>query len=73
VEASMVVGRGVDTLLLNVYYIDADGKPDKCDLASFLVQQLNVWKNRWSCRGPSRVLICTCTRMGPVGGNGRGS
>src|SRR6266568_1730034 len=44
-EAS-IVGRGVDTLLLNVYYVDAEGKPDKRDLASFLVQQLNAWKNR---------------------------
>jgi hypothetical protein len=41
-----IVGRGVDTLLLNVYYIDADGKPDKRDLASFLVEKLNAWKNR---------------------------
>src|SRR5215467_9303945 len=41
-----IVGRGVDTLLLNVYYTDADGKPDKRDLASFLVQQLNTWKNQ---------------------------
>src|SRR6266568_6830850 len=41
-----LVGRGVDTLLLNVYYTDADGKPDKRDLASFLVRQLNTWKNQ---------------------------
>jgi hypothetical protein len=41
-----VVGRGVDTLLLNVYYTDADGKAEKRDLASFLVQQLNAWKNQ---------------------------
>src|SRR5215469_2677377 len=41
-----IVGRGVDTLLLNVYYTDADGKPDKRDLASFLVQKLNAWKNQ---------------------------
>ncbi len=41
-----IVGRGVDTLLLNVYYTDADGKPDKRDLAPFLVEQLNAWKNR---------------------------
>src|SRR5215469_936321 len=41
-----LVGRGVDTLLLNVYYTDADGKPDKRDLALYLVQQLNVWKNQ---------------------------
>jgi hypothetical protein len=41
-----MVGRGVDTLLLNVYYTDADGKPEKRDLASFLVQQLNTWKNK---------------------------
>lgn len=31
-----LVGRGVDTLLLNVYYTDAEGKPDKRDLAPFL-------------------------------------
>src|SRR5215467_3481694 len=41
-----LVGHGVDTLLLNVYYTDADGKPDKRDLASFLVEKLNAWKNR---------------------------
>jgi hypothetical protein len=41
-----LVGRGVDTLLLNVYYTDADGKPDKRDLAPFLVRQLNTWKNQ---------------------------
>ncbi len=41
-----MVGHGVDTLLLNVYYTDADGKPDKRDLASFLVRQLNTWKNQ---------------------------
>ncbi len=41
-----MVGRGVDTLLLNVYYTDADGKPDKRDLASFLVEKLNAWKNQ---------------------------
>jgi hypothetical protein len=46
VEACMVVGRGVDTLLLNVYYTDTDGKPDKRDLAPFLAQQLNTWKNQ---------------------------
>ncbi len=43
---SSIVGRGVDTLLLNVYYTDADGKPDKRDLASFLVEKLNAWKNQ---------------------------
>jgi hypothetical protein len=41
-----LVGRGVDTLLLNVYYTDADGRPDKRDLASFLVEKLNAWKNQ---------------------------
>ena len=41
-----MVGRGVDTLLLNVYYTDVDGKPDKRDLAPFMVEQLNAWKNR---------------------------
>jgi hypothetical protein len=41
-----LVGRGVDTLLLNVYYTDSDGKLDKRDLAPFLVQQLNTWKNQ---------------------------
>jgi hypothetical protein len=41
-----LVGHGVDTLLLNVYYTDADGKPDKRDLASFLVRQLNIWKSQ---------------------------
>ncbi len=35
-KVAKLVGRGVDTLLLNVYYIDADGKPEKrgyCQLA----------------------------------------
>ncbi len=41
-----IVSRGVDTLLLNVYYADTDGRPDKRDLAPFLVQQLNTWKNQ---------------------------
>lgn len=42
----LIIGRGVDTLLLNVYYMDADSKPDKRDLASFLVEKLNTWKNQ---------------------------
>ena len=33
VLSGKIVGRGVDTLLVNVYYTDAQGKPQKHDLA----------------------------------------
>ncbi len=39
-----LVGRGVDTLLLNVYYMDEQGKPLKRDLSNALVERLDVWK-----------------------------
>jgi len=79
-EARSIVGRGVDTLLLNVYYTDADGKPDKRDLAPFLVEQLNTWKNQAIAAEEPVVVPWTFGGAhlhmyphGAVGGNGRGS
>src|SRR6266702_4154110 len=46
VVSAKVVGRGVDTLLLNVYYQGQDGKPLKADLSSGLVEVLNGWKDQ---------------------------
>jgi hypothetical protein len=46
VMSGKMVGRGVDTLLVNVYYTDAEGRPAKRDLSPWLVEQLNQWKNR---------------------------
>src|SRR2546430_8866201 len=39
-----LVARGVDTLLLNVYYTDEQGHSLKRDLSSGLVEQLDAWK-----------------------------
>src|SRR6266568_6031044 len=39
-----LVGRGVDTLLLNVYYLDEQEKPVKHDLSNALVDRLDAWK-----------------------------
>jgi hypothetical protein len=39
-----VLARGVDTLLLNVYYEDEQGKPIKRDLTHELVERLDAWK-----------------------------
>ena len=46
VVSAKVVGRGVDTLLVNVYYQGKDGKPLKADLSSGLVEVLNGWKDQ---------------------------
>ena len=39
-----VVARGVDTLVLNVYYYDGQHKPCKRDLPLALKEQLDGWK-----------------------------
>ena len=39
-----LVARGVDTLLLNVYYTDEHGTSLKRDLSSGLVERLDAWK-----------------------------
>ena len=39
-----LVARGVDTLLLNVYYTDELGTSLKRDLSSGLVERLDAWK-----------------------------
>src|SRR6266566_7358875 len=39
-----LVGRGVDTLLLNVYYLDEQEHPVKRDLSYALVERLDSWK-----------------------------
>ena len=39
-----LVARGVDTLLLNVYYTDEQGTSLKRDLSSELVERLDAWK-----------------------------
>src|SRR5256714_9937459 len=39
-----LVTRGVDTLLLNVYYTDEQGNSLKRDLSSWLVERLDAWK-----------------------------
>lgn len=51
-----MVGHGVDILLLNVYYTDADGKPDKRNLATFLVEVL---------KNPLHWWVQTCVRHAP--------
>ena len=43
-SAFKLVARGVDTLLLNVYYTDEHGHSLKRDLASGLVERLDAWK-----------------------------
>src|SRR5579871_2445935 len=39
-----LVGRGIDTLVLNVYYRDGQHKPCKRDLPQALKEQLDAWK-----------------------------
>ena len=39
-----LVARGVDTLLLHVYYTDEHGHSLKRDLSSGLVERLDAWK-----------------------------
>src|SRR6266699_3443436 len=43
-SAVNLVARGVDTLLLNVYYTDEHGHSFKRDLSSWLVERLDAWK-----------------------------
>src|SRR5437868_11718775 len=40
----LVVGRGVDTLVLNVYYRDGQHKPCKREIPHELKEQLDAWK-----------------------------
>ena len=40
----LVVGRGVDTLVLNVYFRDGQHKPCKRELPHELKEQLDAWK-----------------------------
>ena len=40
----LIVGRGVDTLVLNVYFRDGQHKPCKRDLPHELKEQLDAWK-----------------------------
>lgn len=40
-----IVNRGVDTLMINVYYTDL-GRPIRRDLDATLATQLNKWK-KW--------------------------
>src|SRR6202048_1592700 len=42
-KSPMIVGRGVDTLVLNVYYRDEKGKR-KEEIALDLKEQLDAWK-----------------------------
>src|SRR6266567_4080981 len=63
------VARGVDTLLLNVYYMDEQEHPVKRDLSYELIERLDVWKQgaieaegRSWCRGSLKGAISRCTR-----------
>ena len=40
-----VVGRGVDTLVLNVYYADKHFQPIKQELAEYLQNELNLFQS----------------------------
>src|SRR6266567_3711058 len=68
-----LVARGVDTLLLNVYYMDEQERPVKRDLSYALVERLDAWKQGaieaegpivvpWvdSGAGSSRLISSTC-------------
>ena len=41
----LIVGHGVDTLVLNIYYRNAAGKPCKEDIPLELKDQLDAWKH----------------------------
>lgn len=45
-EQARVVNRGVDTLVLNAYYLDAQGEPTKRVLDPQLVEVLDTWKSQ---------------------------
>jgi len=51
VQTARVVGRGVDTLLLNVYYVDEQGQPTKRVLDSSLVTLLEELKHEAQTAG----------------------
>jgi hypothetical protein len=38
------VNRGIDTLVINMYYINL-GRPIRCDIDEALAAQLNEWKH----------------------------
>ncbi len=40
----LIVGRGVDTLVLNVYFRDGQHKPCKREIPHELKEQLDAWK-----------------------------
>ena len=57
-SAVKLVSRGVDTLLLNVYYMDEQGKSIKRDLASELAERLGIWKQgAIEAEGPIRGAV----------------
>src|SRR6266566_7416757 len=44
ISAARVVGHGVDTLLLNAYYLNDEGQPTQQILDAAMVGQLEEWK-----------------------------
>lgn len=45
-EEVQVVNRGIDTLVLNAYYLDEQGEPTKRVLETDLLEALEIWKRR---------------------------
>jgi hypothetical protein len=41
---TQLVARGVDTLVLNFYYLDEHGKPLRQPIQEALKEQLDAWK-----------------------------
>src|SRR6202023_2701010 len=73
-----IVGRGVDTLVLNVCYADKQFQPIKQELNADLQECYPPYRmkrvsmsRRWCQNGPSRASRCICSRKGRVG-NGAG-
>jgi len=66
-----IVGRGVDTLVLNVCYTNDCLQPVKRELEEGLQRELNQLQNMARLSGRLRVLCSLCKRKGRVG-NGVG-
>ena len=76
---TQLVARGVDTLVLNFYYLGDDGKPFRQPIPEELKEQLDTWKQAAIVaeepvlsRFRLKACLYTSTPTVRVGGNGGG-
>jgi hypothetical protein len=74
-SAVRIVSRGVDTLVVNVFWLDERGRPAKCDLDEDLARRLGGWKASAQMLHKPYVTSLVCNgkalSMRP-GGGGKG-